>query len=191
LIRTLIFEGIYQAKIPKISGSNSNFIKHKPHSPVHTHIHTEIFPAHVALHTHSHIHRRSGAIWGSVDFISKYRPEELEIKPPTFRLVGHPLSPEPQLSFKYSYYTKDEEHEIHLHQCFYEELSIKRNRKLKFSVFCYFFLLPSISVERLAEDLNPSVPKMPSESASEVSAPKVISYCCACTFVTMNPFTHV
>ncbi|XP_071328597.1 band 4.1-like protein 5 [Trachinotus anak] len=29
------------------------------------------------------------------------------------------------------------------------------------------------SVERLAEDLNPSVPKMPSESASEVSAPKV------------------
>ncbi len=52
---------------------------------------------------------------------------------------------------------------------------ISRIRNLKYisinvSVsFAHF----SISAERLAEDLNPSVPKMPSESASEGVAPKV------------------
>lgn len=36
-----------------------------------------------------------------------------------------------------------------------------------------FSLAPFISAEKLADDLNASVPKMPSESASEGLAPKV------------------
>lgn len=43
---------------------------------------------------------------------------------------------------------------------------------LKLSLFAHFFS----SAERLTEDLNPSVAKMPCEPTSEVMAPKVISY---------------
>lgn len=45
-----------------------------------------------------------------------------------------------------------------------------------FSIKCLLFIISVallISAERLAEDLNPAVPKMPTESASEVMAPKV------------------
>lgn len=63
-------------------------------------------------------------------------------------------------------YLKDGEPQINFH--------IRLNRKLKFSVHGSFvFLVTFISAERLAEDLNPGVPKMPSESASDSTAPKV------------------
>ena len=59
-------------------------------------------------------------------------------------------------------YLEDEELEIHF--------------RWFFSIKCRLLIISVallISAERLAEDLNPAVPKMPTESASEVMAPKV------------------
>lgn len=55
---------------------------------------------------------------------------------------------------------------LFIHFLFYKTFSIK----------CLLLIISVallISAERLAEDLNPAVPKMPTESASEVMAPKV------------------